>query len=83
MPHSTPHLPGFAPRPEGEEEQRFSAEPPPKVYAMHYKTIVLELLQDQYPALHEQLGSAGRCWPSLDAYAIRAQDEPRALESIV
>jgi hypothetical protein len=24
-------------------------------HAMHYKTIVLELIQDQYPSLHEQL----------------------------
>ena len=29
---------------------------------MHYKTIVLELLQDQYPALHERLRGSGRCW---------------------
>ncbi len=36
---------------------------------MHYKTIVLELLQDQYPSLHEQLCRERRLPMALDDYA--------------
>jgi hypothetical protein len=37
---------------------------------MHYKTVVLELLQDQYPALHERLRTRRLLLQSLDEYAI-------------
>ena len=36
---------------------------------MHYKTIVLELIQDQ-PQLYEQLRTSKRLLPSMEAYAI-------------
>ncbi len=37
--------------------------------AMHYKTIVLELLQEQYPALHEKLRKERTLLAALDDYA--------------
>jgi hypothetical protein len=37
---------------------------------MLYKTIILELLQDQYPTLHEQLRQERRLLPALDQYAM-------------
>lgn len=36
---------------------------------MHYRTIVLELLQE-HPELYEQLRSSKRLLPAMDAYAI-------------
>ena len=36
---------------------------------MHYKTIVLELIQDQYPALHEQLRASRLLLLTLDTLA--------------
>ena len=36
---------------------------------MHYKTIVLELLQEQYPNLHEQLRQERTLRQALDEYA--------------
>ncbi len=36
---------------------------------MHYKTIVLELLQEQYPKLHEQLRQERTLLMTLDEYA--------------
>jgi hypothetical protein len=38
--------------------------------AMLYKTMVLELLQEQYPALHEQLCRQRMLLKTLDLYAI-------------
>jgi hypothetical protein len=40
----------------------------PKENPMHYKTIVLELLE-QYPELHEQLRSQRMLLPALEFYA--------------
>ena len=37
---------------------------------MQYKTIVLELLKDQYPALHEQLRTSRTLLEALNRYAI-------------
>ena len=36
---------------------------------MHYKTIILELIQEQ-PALYETLRSSKRLLPAIDAYAL-------------
>jgi hypothetical protein len=36
---------------------------------MHYKTIVLALLQDQYPALHERLRTRRLLQQALEEYA--------------
>ena len=41
---------------------------------MRYKTIVLELLQDQYPALHEQLRQERTLLSTLDHLAIALKD---------
>ena len=37
---------------------------------MHYKTIVLGLLQEQYPALHEQLRKSRTLLQAMDDYAV-------------
>jgi hypothetical protein len=37
---------------------------------MHYKSIVHELLQEQYPALHERLRKERALLPALDDYAL-------------
>ena len=36
-----------------------------------YKTIVLELLKDQYPALHERLRQERKLLEAVDSYAIK------------
>jgi hypothetical protein len=36
---------------------------------MHYKTITLELIQDQYPALHERLRATRMLLTALDLHA--------------
>jgi hypothetical protein len=41
---------------------------------MRYKTIVLELLQDQYPALHEELRRERTLLATLDRLAIELKD---------
>jgi hypothetical protein len=47
---------------------------PPKTmsqetHAMHYKTITLALIQDQYPALHERLRASRTLLTELDLHA--------------
>jgi hypothetical protein len=41
---------------------------------MRYKTIVLQLLQDQYPALHEKLRQERTLLSTLDRLAINLKD---------
>ena len=51
--------------------------------AMHYKTIVLELLQDQYPTLHEQLRRQPDAAPGGERLRLRPETPPRVLEDRV
>jgi hypothetical protein len=45
--------------------------------AMQYKTIALELIQEQ-PALYEQLRSSKRLLPAMDAYALELKNSHEA-----
>ena len=47
---------------------------------MHYKTIVLELIQDR-PELYERLRSSKRLLPAVDAYATELRSEHLALQA--
>ncbi len=44
---------------------------------MHYKTIVLNLLQEQYPMLHARLCRERRLPQALQAYALALKDGER------
>jgi hypothetical protein len=48
-------------------------EPLSKETPMQYKTIILELIQEQ-PGLYEQLRSSKRLLPAIDVYAIELRD---------
>jgi hypothetical protein len=45
---------------------------------MHYKTIVLELLQEQYPMLHARLCQERRLPQALQNYALALKDAHKA-----
>jgi hypothetical protein len=49
------------------------AKPLSKETTMQYKTITMELLQEQ-PELYEQLRSSKRLLPAIDAYALELKD---------
>ena len=47
---------------------------------MHYKTIVLEMIQDR-PRLYEQLRSSKRLLPSMESYAVDLRDNHLAWQA--
>ena len=47
---------------------------------MHYKTIVLEMIQDR-PRLYEQLRSSKRLLPSMESYAVDLRDNHLACQA--
>ncbi len=54
--------------------------PAEKAKTMHYKTIVLELIQDR-PSLYEQLRTSKRLLPSMECYAIDLRDNHLAWQA--